>query len=404
MTTVIDILGDKVTFEKGKITAAHTPLQELVKMAMLAYRSTAMAAADPDLDAAEQVCSLLGGKIVNHTIPLFGDLIAPGETMKGGPGSGFHGHLGRPGKIGGSSPNSPASAWTNPNRLTLLKQVRKWGESLSEPQKIALAAWGRSPALIRADQAGKLDEMVKSGKVRSQEAWEAKKYRADLEKALSTGVKYDGTVFRGLSGVSPETIIGWAKDGKVTTNNMQSATTDEAVIKDFTGSASGSVVMRIRQKSGIMVGSETNVTDYFSGADMYMVKNESEVILPANHTYRVKSIRVKTDYDGETESFSDWFSREVTVTENINHGFLDAVRLQLGIDKYVDTGRLYGEKKRLEHGSWDSPLARKAARMGESQFNKFQAQVAADLKLGKFPPQEMWPGRAPNIIIDLEEV
>lgn len=200
--------------------------------------------------------------------------------QKGGPGSGHHGHAGRPGQRGGSAPGKGRGSAT-------WRRKEEWAANLTEAEKTALFHWGQTGYGIRKIQSGHpekiADDRLRERAQRDIQHWES---------AMEKGVPFRGVVYRGLSGI-PGSVIGqWRESGQVSLNNDQSATKAEELGKDFAlAGPQGNrditrALWKCNQRSGVDLFGQTNVTE--GGPGKWVA--EQEVVLRKGTTYRIKSM------------------------------------------------------------------------------------------------------------------
>jgi hypothetical protein len=193
---------------------------------------------------------------------------------------------------GGGSYNSGSSS----SSVSALRE--NWEGSLSESEKQTLHEWGISGRDIRDFQSGNTDGWSddKLNRVRSKSD--------EFAGLLDKGVRYEGTISRGLSNVPYENgIENWIENGEIILNNDQSATSKNIYAKDFAVDGWGdnnAVVLVADQKTGVALFDKTNVT--MGGKSI----SESEVVMRKGTTYKVKSA---TYYDRKGNVFppSDYF-------------------------------------------------------------------------------------------------
>jgi hypothetical protein len=175
---------------------------------------------------------------------------------------------------------------------------QEWINSLSEEEINALHYWGISGRNIRNIQSGNIEG------ISERELKEAKNWIKYYENAISRGIKYNGTVYRGLTNVPNEIIDEWINNGFITLGNDQSSTSLPDVARGFGISNAGTkyknALWRLDQESGINLFGKTNVTMGGKSID------ESEIILRKGMKYKINNYDfVITDGKDKGKKFSE---------------------------------------------------------------------------------------------------
>ena len=159
---------------------------------------------------------------------------------------------------------------------------QEWVESLTKEENFAIQVWGRMGSNLRKVQSGNTAGMT------AQEITKAKKILPHWESAMAKGVKFDGTIYRGLSNVPYEGGIDeWINKGIIELTNDQSASYDLDVGKSFAAHKghgnNNSVFWEVSQSNGVDLLGKTNVT---MGGKFV---SESEIVMRKGTQYRIKS-------------------------------------------------------------------------------------------------------------------
>jgi hypothetical protein len=203
----------------------------------------------------------------------------------------------------------------NYNNKTILSpsnSLEEWKKKLNENELAAIHHWGVSGADIRKYQRGEIDDK------------NVKFYADNFNTALDKGVKYDGTVYRGLSNVDDSTIKTWMGSPKIQLSNDQSTTKSFDLVQGFSGTGgNGSVVWEIEQKRGVSLFEMTKVT--YGGKST----QEFEVVIRNGTEYKITGWDYISSKTNKPFDFSDYFTGTDYSLKNLPDDFVihrDTVR------------------------------------------------------------------------------
>jgi len=205
--------------------------------------------------------------------------IKPGK--KGGPGSGHHGHAGRPGQRGGSAPGkadggTSAGTATVPNR----QELEGWYNDYSDMERGALDYY-RGAGFININAS--LRGLPGGGKLEADELTKEMIHELDAIVSKNT-LSQDSVLYRGFQpeqfGVKDiSTLVGKT----IQDAGFVSTSIDERTGQTFAFSHDG-VMARIIAPKG------TNAA--------YMTSSEKEALLPRGRRFRIVDVETR-DLDGE---------------------------------------------------------------------------------------------------------
>jgi len=159
------------------------------------------------------------------------------------------------------------------------KEAKGWAMSLSQEERDALALWtGGDYSRVRGFQLGTLEFQGLSA---------AEKKRVgrvfdSLLAAFNRAPKYEGTVWRGLSGLSDEVYKNFLSQDIITFKAFSSSTVSEAFGTGYVrGLVGKNVLLEIRSKSGVLI---QNVSIF---------EGEREVLFAAGSRFRKVSMKDK---------------------------------------------------------------------------------------------------------------
>ncbi len=325
-------------------------------------------------------------------------------ATKGGPGSGHWGHVGIPGKRGGSARDTQTpferkrratTHQTTEHDPMLYSKINQWQDGLNEDEQRAVFQWTNSSRLIRATQSGEIYDLVKSGKVTVHESEIAAYHEKAWETAISRAPDYKGEAYRGLSGVPSDTVYDWIQSGELGIKSDQSASGTKANAQDFQGYQQG-VMWQVKTKTSKAIYQEVPYGD--SGDQQF--KNEHEVIMRKGQKYRVEGAKVKTG-EGRYTPFNEWLAD--SIAERLSWEAERIYRRIYGADKYVQG--MYGPAyiKKVET-LISGPKGKKAGAAAVKFYQKKKAILLKQIKAGKWPKRELWPKGIPTVILDLVEL
>jgi hypothetical protein len=175
----------------------------------------------------------------------------------------------------------------------------QWINSLNEQDQQVVRSWGASGRDIRNYQSGDISQYTQK------EIEELKIKNDTFQKILDNGVKYDGTVYRGLNEVPKDTILEWKNSGTISLNNDQSSSYNVDMAKTFSVTGNGdsnAVLFNIENKSGINLFEQTKVT---YGNKLI---SEYEVVIRKGTEYQVTNVDyILKNGQNFTEKAKDYF-------------------------------------------------------------------------------------------------
>lgn len=210
------------------------------------------------------------------------DVAYAGRIRKGGPGSGYHGHGGRPGERGGSAPaeggavGRPVRNEQMPRTADTIKQIMedtKASQEMAERFDRALDEYTANGYMyIRKIQTGeeKLEDDPKPGSMSERWANAAKDIETYIEKAPA----YEATAYRGIQ-MEAATVMENMKEGDII---------------DMKGTSSWSADERTARGYGKVVFEGKGFQAATAIGHVSGYENEKEVLVSANQRFRIDKI------------------------------------------------------------------------------------------------------------------